>query len=104
MKAELTIGKDYLIEKYPKNEIVRGKYLGEMEGMHFFETGRTFEKEYVIVEDKWAVFVDHFMTSFVTHTAISSCPIAIIPKDEVNKIEDRRVKSGLLKILNGGKK
>ena len=100
MKAELTMGKNYWVEEYPKSKMMRGTYLGENKGIHFFIDKKPSKNpNYIIVEDHWSIFKNNT----VSYTPISSSSISVIPKDKIREIEDNRIKSGLLKILNNQK-
>ncbi|OGJ13077.1 hypothetical protein A3K82_03490 [Candidatus Pacearchaeota archaeon RBG_19FT_COMBO_34_9] len=100
MKAELTMGKNYWVEEYPKSKMMRGTYLGENKGIHFFIDKKPSKNpNYIIVEDHWSIFKNNT----VSYTPISSSSISVIPKDKIREIEDNRIKSGLLKILNEAK-
>lgn len=101
MKIELTKGKVYGVKIYPKDEVLVGVYLGEVEGIHFFANSmRSENPNYIIVNDGQSIFKDEL----VSHMDYSSYSISIIPKNKIQEIEDEKIKSGLIRILNETKK
>ncbi len=96
MEINLNKGQEYDIELYPTDETVTAKYLGEEEGDHFFES----KNSYIIVNNNWITI----NRGVITHKSISSASIPIIPKNKLDKVEDGKIKSGLLKILNETRK
>ena len=96
MKIELNKGQEYDIELYPTDKIVTGRYLGEAERKYFFES----EDSYIIADTHWADITN----GIITYNNFSSSVISAISKDKISKIEDKKTKSGLLKVLNETKK
>ena len=104
-KPKLEVGKEYLVELYPRTIRVNAKYLGQtnLKGQnkkHFFVSeGETYHP----LLDRWMIQDEK---GFLTYTPQTSLGILSITKQEIvehsksDNENDRKFGDGLLKALN----
>ena len=61
---KLDKGKEYKVELYPQDEKVKGKYIGENNGIHVFRN----EHDYFFVNNHWMTKIN----GVITHKSTSS--------------------------------
>ena len=80
-KPNLEIGKKYIVEDYPNEEIFESEYLGvsTLEKRHVFKTQIDGSNAYLILEDHWIVEIEET----VTYSPRSSSGIEVITEKAI---------------------
>ena len=92
-KVELIIGQEYSVELYPKDDIVKAKYVGEdkLEGFgdqHLFVSEGE-NKSYVAMSNHWLRKKDD---GTLTYISVSSASTSRITKEGLRKLLDSKNK------------
>ena len=95
-KTRLEVGREYSIQISPfgDDRILKGRYVGEVNGLNVFVDGE--RQEDVIMDVDWTTERDNV----VTHTRFASHSPNVIPKNEIiEQYYDQKTHNKLLKML-----